>query len=109
MLQPTIHQFSPTTTAATHALLATQDVFKFTLTRNDPSYPMPNNATTDGRASVVSGDNASVSWSLQLAPMFTIKEVTGTNQRVATTSRLPHLHIFKNDDGELDFTTLLRR
>ena len=93
----------------------TQDVFKFTLTRNDPSYPMPNNATTDSvETSVdVSGDNnfGELVFSQPGTYVYTIKEVTGTNQRVTYDKSVYTLTytVFKNDDGELDSpTTLLR-
>ena len=88
----------------------TQDVFKFTLTRNDPSYPMPNNATTDSvETSVdVSGDNnfGELVFSQPGTYVYTIKEVTGTNQRVTYDKSVYTLTytVFKNDDGELDFT-----
>ena len=88
----------------------TQDVFKFTLTRNDPSYPMPNNATTDSvETSVdVSGDNnfGELVFTQPGTYVYTIKEVTGTNQRVTYDKSVYTLTytVFKNDDGELDFT-----
>ena len=88
----------------------TQDIFKFTLTRNDPSYPMPNNATTDSvETSVdVSGDNnfGELVFSQPGTYVYTIKEVTGTNQRVTYDKSVYTLTytVFKNDDGELDFT-----
>ena len=88
----------------------TQDVFKFTLTRNDPSYPMPNNATTDSvETSVdVSGDNnfGELVFTQPGTYVYTIKEVTGTNQRVTYDKSVYTFTytVFKNDDGELDFT-----
>lgn len=88
----------------------TQDVFKFTLTRNDPSYPMPNNATTDTveTSVAVSGDNnfGELVFSQPGTYVYTIKEVTGTNQRVTYDKSVYTLTytVFKNDDGELDFT-----
>ena len=88
----------------------TQDVFKFTLTRNDPSYPMPNNATTDSvETSVdVSGNNnfGQLVFAQPGTYVYTIKEVTGTNQRVTYDKSVYTLTytVFKNDDGELDFT-----
>ena len=88
----------------------TQDVFKFTLTRNDPSYPMPNNATTDSveTSVAVSGDNnfGELVFSQPGTYVYTIKEVTGTNQRVTYDRSVYTLTytVFKNDDGELDFT-----
>ena len=88
----------------------TQDVFKFTLTRNDPSYPMPNNATTDSveTSVAVSGDNnfGELVFSQPGTYVYTIKEVTGTNQRVTYDKSVYTLTytVFKNDDGELDFT-----
>lgn len=88
----------------------TQDIFKFTLTRNDPSYPMPNNATTDTvETSVdVSGDNnfGELVFTQPGTYVYTIKEVTGTNQRVTYDKSVYTLTytVFKNDDGELDFT-----
>lgn len=88
----------------------TQDIFKFTLTRNDPSYPMPNNATTDSvETSVdVSGDNnfGELVFTQPGTYVYTIKEVTGTNQRVTYDKSVYTLTytVFKNDDGELDFT-----
>lgn len=88
----------------------TQDVFKFTLTRNDPSYPMPNNATTDSvEASVaVSGDTnfGELAFTQPGTYVYTIKEVTGTNQRVTYDKSFYTLTytVFKTDSGELDFT-----
>ena len=88
----------------------TQDVFKFTLTRNDPSYPMPNNATTDSveTSVAVSGDNnfGELVFTQPGTYVYTIKEVTGTNQRVTYDKSVYTLTytVFKNDDGELDFT-----
>ena len=88
----------------------TQDIFKFTLTRNDPSYPMPNNATTDSveTSVAVSGDNnfGELVFSQPGTYVYTIKEVTGTNQRVTYDKSVYTLTytVFKNDDGELDFT-----
>ena len=88
----------------------TQDIFKFTLTRNDPSYPMPNNATTDTveTSVAVSGDNnfGELVFSQPGTYVYTIKEVTGTNQRVTYDKSVYTLTytVFKNDDGELDFT-----
>lgn len=88
----------------------TQDVFKFTLTRNDPSYPMPNNATTDSvEASVaVSGDTnfGELAFTQPGTYVYTIKEVTGTNQRVTYDKSFYTLTytVFKTDTGELDFT-----
>ena len=88
----------------------TQDVFKFTLTRNDPSYPMPNNVTTDTveTSVAVSGDNnfGELVFSQPGTYVYTIKEVTGTNQRVTYDKSVYTLTytVFKNDDGELDFT-----
>lgn len=88
----------------------TQDVFKFTLTRNDPSYPMPNNATTDSveTSVAVSGDNnfGELVFTQPGTYVYTIKEVTGTNQRVTYDKSFYTLTytVFKNDDGELDFT-----
>ena len=88
----------------------TQDVFKFTLTRNDPSYPMPNNATTDSveTSVAVSGDNnfGELVFTQPGTYVYTIKEVIGTNQRVTYDKSVYTLTytVFKNDDGELDFT-----
>lgn len=88
----------------------TQDIFKFTLTRNDPSYPMPNNATTDSveTSVAVSGDNnfGELVFTQPGTYVYTIKEVTGTNQRVTYDKSVYTLTytVFKNDDGELDFT-----
>ena len=88
----------------------TQDIFKFTLTRNDPSYPMPNNATTDTveTSVAVSGDNnfGELVFTQPGTYVYTIKEVTGTNQRVTYDKSVYTLTytVFKNDDGELDFT-----
>ena len=88
----------------------TQDIFKFTLTRNDPSYPMPNNATTDTveTSVAVSGDNnfGELVFTQPGTYVYTIKEVTGTNQRVTYDKSFYTLTytVFKNDDGELDFT-----
>ena len=88
----------------------TQDVFKFTLTRNDPSYPMPNNATTDSveTSVAVSGDNnfGELVFTQPGTYVYTIKEVTGTNQKVTYDKSVYTLTytVFKNDDGELDFT-----
>ena len=88
----------------------TQDIFKFTLTRDDPSYPMPNNATTDTveTSVAVSGDNnfGELVFSQPGTYVYTIKEVTGTNQRVTYDKSVYTLTytVFKNDDGELDFT-----
>lgn len=88
----------------------TQDVFKFTLTRNDPSYPMPNNATTDSveTSVAVSGDNnfGELVFSQPGTYVYTIKEVTGTNQRVTYDKSFYTLTytVFKTANGELDFT-----
>ena len=88
----------------------TQDIFKFTLTRDDPSYPMPNNATTDTveTSVAVSGDNnfGELVFTQPGTYVYTIKEVTGTNQRVTYDKSVYTLTytVFKNDDGELDFT-----
>lgn len=88
----------------------TQDVFKFTLTRNDPSYPMPNSATTDSveTSVAVSGDNnfGELVFTQPGTYVYTIKEVIGTNQRVTYDKSFYTLTytVFKNDDGELDFT-----
>ena len=88
----------------------TQDIFKFTLTRNDPSYPMPNNATTDSveTSVAVSGDNnfGELVFTQPGTYVYTIKEVIGTNQRVTYDKSVYTLTytVFKNDDGELDFT-----
>lgn len=88
----------------------TQDIFKFTLTRDDPSYPMPNNATTDTveTSVAVSGDNnfGELVFTQPGTYVYTIKEVTGTNQRVTYDKSFYTLTytVFKNDDGELDFT-----
>ena len=88
----------------------TQDVFKFTLTRNDPSYPMPNNATTDSveTSVAVSGDNnfGELVFSHPGTYVYTIKEVTGTNQRVTYDKSFYTLTytVFKTASGELDFT-----
>ena len=88
----------------------TQDIFKFTLTRNDPSYPMPNNATTDTveTSVAVSGDNnfGELVFTQPGTYVYTIKEATGTNQRVTYDKSVYTLTytVFKNDDGELDFT-----
>lgn len=88
----------------------TQDVFKFTLTRNDPSYPMPNNATTDSveTSVAVSGDNnfGELVFSHPGTYVYTIKEVTGTNQRVTYDKSFYTLTytVFKTANGELDFT-----
>ena len=88
----------------------TQDIFKFTLTRNDPSYPMPNNATTDTveTSVAISGDNnfGELVFTQPGTYVYTIKEVTGTNQRVTYDKSVYTLTytVFKNDDGELDFT-----
>lgn len=88
----------------------TQDVFKFTLTRNDPSYPMPNNATTDSveTSVAVSGDNnfGELVFSQPGTYVYTIKEVTGTNQRVTYDKSFYTLTytVFKTASGELDFT-----
>lgn len=88
----------------------TKDIFKFTLTRNDPSYPMPNNATTDSveTSVAVSGDNnfGELVFTQPGTYVYTIKEVTGTNQRVTYDKSFYTLTytVFKNDDGELDFT-----
>ena len=88
----------------------TQDVFKFTLTRNDPSYPMPNNATTDSveTSVAVSGDNnfGELVFSQPGTYVYTIKEITGTNQRVTYDKSFYTLTytVFKTANGELDFT-----
>ena len=88
----------------------TQDVFKFTLTRKDPSYPMPNNATTDSveTSVAVSGDNnfGELVFSQPGTYVYTIKEVTGTNQRVTYDKSFYTLTytVFKTANGELDFT-----
>lgn len=88
----------------------TQDVFKFTLTRNDPSYPMPNNATTDSveTSVAVSGDNnfGELVFSHPGTYVYTIKEVTGTNQRVTYDKSFYTLTytVFKTANEELDFT-----
>lgn len=88
----------------------TQDVFKFTLTRNDPSYPMPNNATTESveTSVAVSGDNnfGELVFSQPGTYVYTIKEVTGTNQRVTYDKSFYTLTytVFKTANGELDFT-----
>ena len=71
---------------------------------------MPNNATTDSveTSVAVSGDNnfGELVFTQPGTYVYTIKEVIGTNQRVTYDKSVYTLTytVFKNDDGELDFT-----